>query len=205
MNGDIFIIIPAKPLEQSKTRLAGILPLTERIALSRRLLQRTIGLTRQVGETIVISRDAAVRKLAKQAGAWALVEAGLDLNPALQQASDWVAARGGRAVLIVPGDLPWLQAADLMDIIRLGQHSPAIVIAPSQRLDGTNALFLRPPGLIEFAFGPESFDLHQQLARRAGAEPVIYRSPTVALDLDLPEDLLASNLWETSDKCARLV
>jgi 2-phospho-L-lactate guanylyltransferase len=205
MNGDIFITIPAKPLEQSKTRLAGILPLTERIALSRRLLLRTIGLARPVGETVVISRDAAVRKLAKQAGAWALVEAGLDLNPALQQASDWVAARGGRAVLIVPGDLPWLQAADLMEIIRLGQHSPAIVIAPSQRLDGTNALFLRPLGLIEFAFGPESFNLHQQLACRAGAEPVIYRSPTVALDLDLPEDLLASNLRETSHECARSV
>jgi 2-phospho-L-lactate guanylyltransferase len=205
MNGDIFIIIPAKPLEQSKTRLAGMLSLTERVALSRRLLLRTISLARQVGETVVISRDTAVRKLAKQAGAWALVEAGLDLNPALQQASDWVAARGGRAVLIVPGDLPWLQAADLMEIIRLGQHSPAIVIAPSQRLDGTNALFLRPPGLIEFAFGPQSFNLHLQLARRAGVEPVIYRSPTVALDLDLPEDLLASNLRETSDKCARLV
>jgi 2-phospho-L-lactate guanylyltransferase len=187
----MFVIIPAKPLDQAKTRLAAVLPLNERVDLSRSLLQRTIGLARQVGEVVVVSRDAAVRKLAKQAGAWALVEAGRDLNRALQQASDWVMAQGGQAVLIVPGDLPLLQPSDLAEIVALGQHPPAVAIAPSQRLDGTNALLVRPPGLIHFAFGPGSFEKHQQMARAAGVEPIIYRSPTVALDLDVPGDLEA--------------
>jgi 2-phospho-L-lactate guanylyltransferase len=191
LNQDIFVIIPAKPLDQSKTRLAAVLPVTERVDLSRRLVQRTIHLARQVGEVVVVSRDMAVRKLAKQAGAWALVEAGQELNQALQQASDWVTARGGQAVLILPGDLPLLQLSDLTEIVAAGQRLPSIVIAPSQRLDGTNALLLRPPGLIKFAFGPRSFDCHQQAARDVGVEPIIYHSPTVALDLDLPEDLQA--------------
>lgn len=186
---DLFVIIPAKPFDQAKTRLAGVLPIAERIDLSRHLVERTIHLARQVGEVVVISRDMAVRKLAKQAGAWALVEAGQELNGALQQASDWVTARGGQAVLVLPGDLPLLQPSDLTEILAAGQHSPSIVIAPSQRLDGTNALLLRPPGSIEFAFGPGSFDRHQQAARGTGVEPVIYHSLTVALDLDLPEDL----------------
>lgn len=187
----MFVIIPAKPLAQSKTRLATVLPVAERVELSRRLLQRTIDLARQVGEVVLISRDAGVRKMAKQAGAWALVEAGTDLNRALQQASEWVIARGGQAMLILPGDLPLLQLSDLSEIVAAGQHLSSTVIAPSQRLDGTNALFLRPPGLIPLAFGPESFQKHQQLARIAGVEPIIYHSPTVALDLDLPEDLRA--------------
>jgi 2-phospho-L-lactate guanylyltransferase len=189
MDGDMFVVIPVKPLDQTKTRLAAVLPLSERVDLSRRLLQRTIGLARQVGEVVVISRDAGVRKLAKRAGAWALVEAGQGLNHALQQAADWVIAQGGQAILIVPGDLPLLQSSDLAEIVALGQRPPAVVIAPSQRLDGTNALLLRPPGLIKFAFGPGSFEKHQQAARGAGVEPVLYRSPMVGLDLDLPEDL----------------
>jgi 2-phospho-L-lactate guanylyltransferase len=190
-NGDTFVIIPAKPLDESKTRLAAVLPLAERVDLSRRLLQRTIHLARQVGEVVVISRDAVVRKLAKQAGAWALVEGGQELNSALQQASDWVVAQGGQAILVLPGDLPLLQLSDLTDIVAAGQSLPTIVIGPSQRLDGTNALFLRPPRLIEFAFGPGSFAKHQQAARAIGIEPIIYRTSTVALDLDLPEDLTA--------------
>jgi 2-phospho-L-lactate guanylyltransferase len=188
---DIFVIIPAKPLDQSKTRLAAVLPADERVDLSRHLVQRTIHLARQVGEVVVVSRDMAVRRLAKQAGAWALVETGQELNQALQQASDWITARGGRAVLILPGDLPLLQLSDLTEIVAAGQHPPSVVIAPSQRLDGTNALLLHPPGLIRFAFGPRSFDCHQQAARGVGVEPVIYHSHTVALDLDLPEDLQA--------------
>jgi 2-phospho-L-lactate guanylyltransferase len=191
MDGDKFTIIPAKPLNQSKTRLAAVLSLNERVELSRHLLQRTLHLARQVGQVVVISRDAAVRRLAKQAGAWALVEAGEDLNKALQQASDWVAAQGGQAILILPGDLPLLQLSDLTEIVEVGQSNPSIVIAPSQRLDGTNALFLRPPNLIPFAFGLGSLERHQQAARAMGIEPVIYRSLTVALDLDLPEDLTA--------------
>jgi 2-phospho-L-lactate guanylyltransferase len=191
LDQDIFVIIPAKPLDQSKTRLAAVLPVTERVDLSRHLVQRTIHLARQVGEVVVVSRDMAVRKLAKHAGAWALVEAGQELNQALQQAADWVTVRGGQGVLILPGDLPLLQLSDLTEIVAAGRRLPSIVIAPSQRLDGTNALLLRPPGLIKFAFGPRSFDRHQQAAQDVGVEPIIYHSPTVALDLDLPEDLQA--------------
>jgi 2-phospho-L-lactate guanylyltransferase len=76
-----------------------------------------------------------------------------------------------------------------------------VVIAPSRRLDGTNALFLRPPGLIPFAFGPGSLEQHQQAARAMGLEPVIYRSPTTALDLDVPMDLEA---WRKRNEATNL-
>jgi 2-phospho-L-lactate guanylyltransferase len=49
-------------------------------------------------------------------------------------------------------------------------------------------LLLNPPDLIEVAFGPGSFEKHRQAAETAGLEPIIYRSPTLAFDLDLPED-----------------
>jgi 2-phospho-L-lactate guanylyltransferase len=185
----MFVIIPAKPLAQAKSRLAAALSPPERIQLSRGMLQRTIALARQVGEVVVISRDATVRRLAKQAGAWALVEAGDNLNQALSQASTWVMMHGGQSTLILPADLPRLQLTDLVDLINTAQSAPAAVIAPCHRLDGTNALLLRPPDLIEFAFGPGSFSAHQQAVRDSGVEPVIFRSATLAFDLDLPEDL----------------
>jgi 2-phospho-L-lactate guanylyltransferase (CobY/MobA/RfbA family) len=74
-------------------------------------------------------------------------------------------------------------------MIALGQVSPSVVIAPCHRADGTNALFLRPPDLLEFSFGAGSFEKHQQAADQIGIIPQIYCSPTVALDLDIPEDL----------------
>jgi 2-phospho-L-lactate guanylyltransferase (CobY/MobA/RfbA family) len=48
---------------------------------------------------------------------------------------------------------------------------------------------LHPPGLIEVAFGENSFQKHVQAARQAGIKPAIYHTPTLAFDLDWPEDL----------------
>jgi 2-phospho-L-lactate guanylyltransferase len=70
-----------------------------------------------------------------------------------------------------------------------GGGRPTVVIAPCRHGTGTNALLILPPGLIPFAFGPDSFAAHCAAARAAGVEPVIYRSATIALDLDTPEDL----------------
>jgi 2-phospho-L-lactate guanylyltransferase len=63
-----------------------------------------------------------------------------------------------------------------------------VVIAPCRHGTGTNALLLRPPGLIPFSFGPDSLSAHCAAARAAGVEPIIYRDERVAFDLDTPED-----------------
>ena len=185
----MYVIIPVKPFNQSKSRLGPVLSTAQRAVLSRLLLLRTIRLSLNVGQVVVISRDQAARQAAKQAGAWALVESGNALNEALRQASEWIATRDGQALLILPGDLPFLRPADLSQIADLGQHTPSIVIAPCHRGDGTNALLMRPPRLIDVAFGRNSFERHQRTARAVGIEPAIYRSATVAFDLDCPEDL----------------
>jgi 2-phospho-L-lactate guanylyltransferase len=157
--------------------------------LSRYLLERTIRLSQPLSQVVVVSRSASVRCLAKQAGAWALVEAGAELNMALKQASDWVVSQGGEQLLILPGDLPLLSSEVLANLWQLGQNKASLVIAPCHRHDGTNALLLHPPGQIDFSFGPGSFARHQQLARAKRIEPIIVHSPALALDLDLPADL----------------
>jgi len=185
----MFVIIPAKPFEQSKVRLTPVLSLEQRVSLSRQLLLRTINLARHVGKVVVVSQSKLVRQLAKQAGAWALVETDMGLNAAIRQASKWAALRGVQSVLVLPTDLPLLTLADLGEIVLLGQTAPAVVIAPCHRDSGTNALFLNPPNVINFMFGPDSFELHRKAAQDFGVEPIVYRSPTIALDLDFPKDL----------------
>ena len=66
-----------------------------------------------------------------------------------------------------------------------------MVIAPDRRQDGTNGLFVNPAGLIEYGYGPGSFQRHSERATQAGARLEIINSPNISLDLDLPEDLEA--------------
>jgi 2-phospho-L-lactate guanylyltransferase len=90
--------------------------------------------------------------------------------------------------LILPSDIPLLTAADVENIISITSSPRAAVIAPSKD-NGTNALFLRPPDIMDLRFGGESFPIHLAEARRVGVRPHIYRSVNVATDVDDVEDL----------------
>lgn len=185
----LFCLIPVKPFYEAKSRLSPLLSKEERATLSRLLLGRTIRLALTVGEVAVISRSAAVRRAAKEAGAWGVIESEPGLNQALAQGARWAIAQGARAILILPNDLPFLSAADLLAIVAAGRRPPAVVVAPCHRRTGTNALLVSPPNLIDFHFGPDSFQQHLAAARRRGVEPIAYETPSLAFDLDLPSDL----------------
>ena len=66
---------------------------------------------------------------------------------------------------------------------------PVVVVAPDRHRRGTNALFVCPTGLIEYEFGRNSFQRHCDLALKAGARLEICELSSLALDMDLPEDL----------------
>ncbi len=190
-----YILIPAKPFAQAKTRLSPVLSAEQRAALSRFLLRRTIAVARAVGPVVVVSRDAAVRRAAKEAGAWAIVEGQGGLNAAIRQGIAWVVARGAETALILPTDLPHLTLSSLQTMVALsGTQKPAVVIAPCRRERGTNALLLRPPVAIPPSFGADSFRRHCQAARRLGLSPIVCRHPALTFDLDTPDDWRQSGL-----------
>lgn len=185
----IFCVIPAKPHAQAKSRLAPVLSPPQRVELSRWLLRRTLRLARDaVGSVIVVSRNRALLADAEAHGAWGLLETSYGLNLALTQAADFATQQGACGLLVLPTDLPRLTTSDLEAILTSVTESPALSIAPCRHGTGTNALLVRPPDLIPFAFGPASFDAHSTAARAAGVEPVVYRAASIAFDLDTPED-----------------
>jgi len=103
-----------------------------------------------------------------------------------------VVAAGAEALLALPSDLPLLTSADLDELRTLALTEEGIIVAPS-RDNGTNALLMRPPRAIAYAFGEASAGRHRALATKAGVPCRFYHSPTLALDIDRPEDLLLVN------------
>ncbi|MGC8877687.1 MAG: 2-phospho-L-lactate guanylyltransferase [Anaerolineae bacterium] len=185
----IACIIPCKPYHQAKTRLADCLSVEQRIRLSRWLLRRTLRLVRRhLTCIVVISRDPHVLKDAQRYGGLPIEEESDDLNAALIQASQFVLTRGIGGILILPTDLPFLSDEDVRTLLHTAVGAPAVVIAPCQHGIGTNALLMRPPLLIPFRFGAASFARHVASAQAMGIQPVIVRTPTLAFDLDTPED-----------------
>lgn len=189
----LWAIVPVKPLRRAKSRLAGVLSAEERSALSRRLLAHTLsvlGRVPKIGRVLVVSRDPQALAVARKMGAMSMTEpAPGELNRALRRASRMATAQGATGVLVVPADLPMLDSTALEAVLARAEPPPVVIVAPDRRHRGTNALFLSPPGLIEYEFGPQSFRKHTQRARAAGARLEVCEVASLGLDVDTPEDL----------------
>ena len=201
----LWVIVPVKPLRRGKSRLAEVLTQEERADLNRRLLAHTLDTLTAVTEiehVLVISRDHAALTLARSYGARTVQESGAPhLNSALTRATIMARRYATRGVLIMPADLPLITTEDVRVLLEKAVDPPVVVVAPDRHSQGTNALVVCPTGLIEYEFGPNSFERHCKSARLAGARLEVCNLPTVALDVDLPEDLeLVSEWFESLSK-----
>lgn len=195
-------IVPVKPLRRGKSRLAGVLTEEERLDLNSQLLIHTVDTLKEISEiehVLVVSRDQAALSLARAHGARTVQENGApELNIALTRATIVAKRYATRGVLIIPSDLPMISKEDVYAMLELVKDPPVVIVVPDRKKEGTNALLVCPVGLIEYDYGPNSFERHCQRARQAGARLEICELPSLALDMDVPEDLeLVSNELES--------
>lgn len=189
----LWAIVPVKTLRRGKSRLSGVLTEDERKHLIQTLLAntlKTLSSVPEISQTLVVSSDSAALALARDLGARTVQEDGTpELNMALRRATVVAKVYATDGVLILPADLPLLRVEDIRTILLHAYPPPVVVIVPDRHRDGTNALFTSPAGLISYSYGPGSFKKHCESAKELGARLEICEIPTVALDLDLPEDL----------------
>jgi 2-phospho-L-lactate guanylyltransferase len=189
----LWAIVPVKPLRYGKSRLAEVLTPDERTDLNRRMLAHTLDTLTAIPEiehVLVVSRDQAALALAREYGARTVQESSSpQLNVALTRATVVAKNYATRGVLIVPADLPLITPEDVRVMLERAVDPPVVVVAPDRRRNGTNALLVCPTGLIDYEYGQGSFQRHCERALKAGAHLEICELPSLALDMDLPEDL----------------
>ena len=189
----LWAIVPVKPLRRGKSRLANVLSVSERTDLNRHLLENTLDTLKgipEIEQILVVSRDSEALAMARDLGARTVQEnRHSDLNIALARATLVAKSYASRGVLILPVDLPLITPEDVQTMLDKVGEPPVVVVAPDRCYEGTNALLVCPAGLLEYEYGKGSFQRHCDLARKVGARLEICELPSLALDLDNPEDL----------------
>lgn len=189
-------IVPIKDLDFAKTRLNRVLSLRDRRALMLDSLRRVLDAltnTPEIQATYVVTPDARAISVARACGATPLFDTAEGLNLSLDYAIAQVERRGPGACLVVLGDLPLLEPSNITEMLALGDGYRGVVAAPDRDHDGTNALLLRPPGVLRPMFGRRSFDRFRTEAESRDIPFTIYESAQTAFDVDEPDDLL--ELW----------
>jgi 2-phospho-L-lactate guanylyltransferase len=183
-------VVPVKDLQGTKSRLAPILNPGARAGLTLYMMGRVVAAIRSSGveDVCVVSPDRVVLHEAQRRGATPLAQESRGLNPALEEGRRRALELGASTLLVLPADLPLLGEEDVLAVLKASEGQ-AVVIAPDGARSGTNALLTRPPDILPFAFGPDSFQAHLEAARKRNLDVKVCERSHLAFDLDTAGDL----------------
>jgi len=186
------ILVPVKNLSAAKQRLAAVLDQPARTELAQAMLQDVVATlaawARRPACALVTSAPFAI-ELAKQYDFEIIPDLA---NPgetgAIEMATRLCVERGLDSTLVIPADIPLIQASELDQIL---EHAPdeGSLLVPAADGRGTNAAFRRPANLFPLRFGNDSFKPHLAAAQATGKPCIVLQLPGIAIDVDNPEDL----------------
>ena len=185
-------VVLVKDFGDAKQRLGPALSPDERRALARHNAERAIEAAAAGDDRIVVAGSEEVAVLARKLGAAVFVEPRQEgQNPAAQRGIQHAVAHGADAVLLLSSDLPLVDRAAVRGMLDFAATTagPVAIAAPAIGRGGTNALYLRPPGVIGLHFGGDSLALFRRDAESRDVQFLLHESPAFALDLDEPIDL----------------
>lgn len=191
------ILVPIKNLSSAKQRLADILDQPSRTKLALAMLEEVLAALNEwqtrrnilEPEVALVTSDPFAVGLAGEYGFEVIPD---PENPgetgAIEMATSLCVERGIKWTLVIPADIPLIQAWELDEILK---HAPEVgsVLVPAGDGRGTNAVFRRPANLFPLRFGNDSFKPHHASARATGKPCVVLNLPGIAIDVDNPADL----------------
>jgi 2-phospho-L-lactate/phosphoenolpyruvate guanylyltransferase len=185
------ILIPVKNLSRAKQRLSAVLDAQSRTELAHAMLIDVLQAISAFGgdDVSLVTSDSFALQIAKQYG-FAVMrdDENVSETDAIAMATAVCVQRGIGSTLVVPGDIPLIEAEDLRAIYATAPQ-PGSVLVPSSDKRGSNAVLRRPAALFPLRFGNDSFMPHLSAAIKTDTSCVVLSLPRIALDVDTREDL----------------
>lgn len=160
----LYSITPVRMLSKGKSRLSSVLSPSQRERLSIVMLSEVLSKIRSSKITkgmLVVSPDREVIKIASNFGAHGIKEeAEYGVNAAVEKGIEYALKNQADSIVVIPADLPRLNTEDLVSLVAAVEEDPTVVMTPSNRLDGTNALLMKPPAVMNLHYDQDSFRSH---------------------------------------------
>ena len=186
------ILVPVKNSATAKQRLASVLDQPLRTQLAQAMLHDVLTAVhgwRDRPAVGIVTSDPYATRLAEEYGFEVIADPD---NPgetgAIEMATRICVERGEDSTLVIPADIPLIEAWELEEIFK---HAPesGTVLVPAGDGRGTNAVSRRPADLFPLRFGNDSFKPHHAAAQATGKPCVVLHLPGIAVDVDNPADL----------------
>jgi len=184
-------IVPVKNFSKAKTRLNLSYEKTEDLCkiMLEEVLQ-TISQSDIMEKITVVSKDESAFKIGKKFGVVEIYdEKEQGVNSAVAMADKYFLDEGFDATIVFPQDVPLMKTEDIQALYDFQMPDRCVLVVPSRRFDGTNALFRSPVNIMETHYDEDSYKIHLTTANNKYAKSALVLIRRIMLDVDEPEDL----------------
>jgi 2-phospho-L-lactate guanylyltransferase len=185
-------VLPIKSFSEAKRRLRHELSPGDRRALVEAMFCDVLIALRRaasIERVVVVSGDNAAQQIGGGYGASVVSDNERGHNNAATVGVRSALELGAERVLLVPGDCPALNPAEVDALVARPASERSVLIVPDRHGTGTNALLITPPDALAPSFGPDSCKRHRVTASEHDVEAEVVEMPSLAMDVDTPEDL----------------
>lgn len=185
-------ILPVKAFDHAKQRLSPTINHGHRRALVESMLSDTLVALRRtatIDGIFIVTSERTAARMGEGEGATVVDDTASSHTDAVLLGIASAIEVGAERALLVPGDCPLIDSAELVALLARPVPERSALIIPDRHGEGTNALLLTPPESLTPSFGDGSRHRHTDLAISQGTMPEIVDVPSLGLDIDTAEDL----------------
>lgn len=154
-------VIPVKTFSKAKSRLGLSQDKTQQ--LCKIMLDEVLSAISQsqANKAVIISRDEEAFEIAKKYDAIEIFEEKENgVNAAVTLSEKYLKENGFDASIVFPQDIPLIRPQDINTLIQFQKTVQSLLVVPSRKFDGTNALLRSPFDVIETHYDEDSYKIH---------------------------------------------
>ncbi|MGI0056291.1 MAG: 2-phospho-L-lactate guanylyltransferase [Nitrosarchaeum sp.] len=187
----IAAIIPVKTFSLAKTRLD--LSSQQKEDLCKIMLEEilyVLSISPQIEKTIIVTKEEKAIELGKKYNAIIIPDnEEKSVNSAIVLADKYLLENQFDASIVFPQDIPFIKTQDIDFLLNYKVPPNFVIVVPSRRFDGTNALVRMPIDLMITHYDEDSYKIHMNTAKDYTRNVSLIFVKRIMLDVDNIEDL----------------
>ena len=184
-------VIPVKSFATAKSRLK--IPPEKKERLCKTMFEEvlsTLSISPKIDSIVVVSKDEEAFEIAKKFNAIEIFdETESGVNDAISRADSYLLDQGYDASIVFPQDIPFIKTQDIDFLFSFEAPPEYVIIVPSRRFDGTNALVRMPVNLMKTHYDEDSYKIHLSVGKSKTKNTSLVFAKRIMMDIDSLEDL----------------
>ena len=150
----------------------------------------TLSISPQIDKIILVTQDQKAKEIGKEFNVVIINDDEEDgVNHAVALADKYLMENGFDASIVFPQDIPYIKTQDIDFMLKFKDDSNFVIVVPSRRFDGTNALVRMPVNLMKTHYDEDSYKIHMSTAKEVTRDVSLVFVKRIMWDVDNSEDL----------------